>query len=397
VTAAATSASAPRPVPPIAAEPARPRSAPGGAPVTPESRSKAPRIELRPIAAGLPAGPVELVGEAQVVLATGGRARAFATREVATVELASGTLELHVEKHPPQGGHRFEVDAPPYRFTVLGTRFRVVRGGQTVKLDVTEGRVAVFQGQRLLGVIDAGHGWQGAIEPKAAPAGDHASAATRPRCGQRAARDARDGLDCYLAEARGDDLSAEVALYEAARLQRDALADPVAALATLRQSRRRFPSGTLRIETALSIAELLPRLGRYQEALEQTTALLGDGPGDERLGELQLLRGHILREGFHDCAGAERAYTAAIDAAAETTATARSARAADPATFWRAVCLQSLGRRDEARAAFGLYLARPGAAFSAQARARLDALDREHPEDTKAQKGRTETGGGSHE
>ncbi len=429
---------------------------PASTPVAPPTGPGRPRIQLGREKVGLPQGPVELLGEAEVVLAHGGTARAFVTEPAAIVELSSGAVDLHVAKRPETAGHRFDVVAGPYRFTVLGTRFRVVRTHRTVTLSVSEGRVAVHRGPRLLSVVVAGGDWAGAAEgwnglrssdlgggaaaappvvpevgaPAAPEGGSPASArvvglalkpapaaaaapgfglaspaaagaaspATHPSlapsgaappaalaanaayaplvgatasggCGARAARDGRDGLRCYLAEARGGDLPAEVALYEAARLRRDALSDPAGALETLREHRRRFPAGTLSTEVALSIAELLPKLGRYREALDEATSLLAANPHGERLGELQLLRGHVLREGFHDCAGAERAYAAATEAVGV------GARAADPAEFWRAVCLETLGRAPEARVAYQRYLARPGASLTAQARRRLAALD----------------------
>jgi tetratricopeptide (TPR) repeat protein len=179
-------------------------------------------------------------------------------------------------------------------------------------------------------------------------------------------------VDCYLAEARGTDLRAEIALYEVARLRRDALSDPAGALGALREHRRRFPAGALSTEIELSIAELLPRLRRYREALDQTSALLGAHPRGERAGELYLLRGHVLREGFGDWAGAEQAYAAAAAAAAP----GGGARAADPASFWRAVCLEKMGRREEASQAYRRYLARARGAHAGEATRRLEALDR---------------------
>ena len=182
----------------------------------------------------------------------------------------------------------------------------------------------------------------------------------------------RQLLNCYLNEARGTDLTAEVALYEAARLRHDNLTDLPGALDLLREHRRRFPTGTLTYEVRLSMAELLPKLAHYREALTNIDWLLDAPTGAERRGELLLLRGHVLREGFENWSGAERAYAQA----AETRG--GDGRAADPASFWRAVCLESLGRKDEARRAYAAYLARPRPSLREQAELRLRALEREH-------------------
>jgi tetratricopeptide (TPR) repeat protein len=187
-------------------------------------------------------------------------------------------------------------------------------------------------------------------------------------CGIRAESDARRGLECYLLEARGNGLAAEVALYEAARLRRDALNDPAGALESLNEHRRRFPAGNLKFEIDLSIAELLPALGRHREALSDIEALLKTPSNVERRGELLLLRGHVLRDGFHDWPGAERAYAGAVETAGT------KGRAADAGAFWRAVCLESMGRRDEAKRAYTSYLARTRPLHAAEAARRLQAL-----------------------
>ena len=168
-------------------------------------------------------------------------------------------------------------------------------------------------------------------------------------------------------------LGEEVALYEVAR-RRDELGDLAGALGVLREHRARFPSGALRTEVDLSIAEILPRLGRYREALDETARLLAAEPRDTRAAELDLLREHVLREGLRDFAGAERAYAAASEQAAMGRA---GERAVDAALFWRGVCLESLGRAGEARAAYERYLARPragGSREAAEARRRLAAI-----------------------
>jgi hypothetical protein len=419
----------------------------GEAPADPQPRPRpantgalTPRIQLGHAVIGLPVGEVELLGEARVMLAPGGSARASADENAATVELAKGTLDLAVEKRSDARAKRFDVLVGAYRFSVLGTRFEVARSGPRVTLSVAEGRVAVYARERLLAVVAGGGRWVSpAAEParadatgapeatRAAPAiapgtgpaatagpapapaivpvvppalepappgpnGRPAIAAVPPaappsRCAARAGRDPRGALDCYLAEARGKGLTAEVALYEAARLRRETLGDAAGALAALREHRRRFPVGVLAPEVDLSIAEVLPKLGRYQEALMEVTALLDARPTGERLGELLLLRGHILREGLSDHAAAERAYAGA----AETHGMRR--HVGDGAEFWRAVCLEALGRVPDARLAYTRYLSRLDAAHAGEAKRRLTALDREHPPGGPAPTRQTQPGG----
>jgi len=437
-------------------------------PADPPAPAEAPRIQLGRAAVGLPAGRTELLGEAEVTLSRGGRATAFATAAAATVDLDAGEAELAVEKRPAGAGHAFEVTAGAYRFTVLGTRFRVVRANGQVTLSVTEGRVAVSRGAERLTEVTAGGFWASTAAPRAARAGadgdsrantiavlalrapasgprgsaeagegpppgpvtrsvdaqrmdaraqaplplDNASLAPPPfvtpapvpsstpgvraraaagpspsqaqapgppgrgsqRCGARTPSPgsspalAQSRLACLLDEARGADLGAEVALYEAARIYRDALGDTDHAIATLRELRRRFPAGALSSEAALSLVELLPRAGRYREALAESVAVLGSRPAPARADEIHLMRGDLLRGGLGDCRSALNEYAQVADVARTSIA--------DSALFYGAVCLQTLGDRAGARRAFERYLARPAPRHPAEATRFLRELDR---------------------
>ena len=117
----------------------------------------------------------------------------------------------------------------------------------------------------------------------------------------------------------------------------------------------------------MTLAELLPKVGRYREALDESAALLGGRPGPRRASELHLLRGDVLRAGLGSCAEADAEYEAAARSDDE--------RVADPASFWRAVCFEARGRTADARAAFARYLARGRAARAADARRHLKALE----------------------
>ena len=381
-----------------------PRAVPSSRPSAPPA--DAPHIRLGRAAVRLPVGAAELADEARVTLSPDGSARAFATPSAATVELATGAVDLHVEKRRAETGHAFEVQAGPYRFTVLGTVFRVARTAGDVTLSVTEGRVAVSRGGTPLAIITAGGFWSGGARgepaglPPAPPAATasagtaralamraSASPAAVPRssgtvagappstsddCAARAAEgDALGAADCFTAAAAGTDLGAEVALYQAARLYRDALGRPDRAVATLQEARRRFPAGALAAEVDLSLAELLPKQGRYREAREATGAALDRHPPPPRAAELHLLRGNVLRAGLARCPDAEREYAVAAGAGDE--------QVADAASFWRATCLELDGRRPEARAAFASYLGRPRPARVAEARRHLQALHPDRP------------------
>jgi tetratricopeptide (TPR) repeat protein len=351
------------------------------------------RLALAPAPRPLPSGPVALggdlgeAGEATVEIAPGTSARAAGDRALVRVVVDHGEVTLHVEKRVP-GGPAFEVAAGPYRFRVLGTRFRVARRaldrgrGARVELWVDEGRVAVARGARALGFVEAGGHWSAdrpspqsapsleATPPSAsAPKAPAPRSSARPRCEELAARieTAREALSCYLAEAQGSGLGAETALYEAARLRRDALRDEQGALETLRLYRARFPAGMLSAEVDLSIVELLPKLNRHQDALQEIGRLLAEDPGRERAAELHLMRGNIYREVLEDFGRAERDY-AAVEAA--------QAPLVGDATFFRGVCLQALGRSAEARATLDRYLASGSSRFADEARRHLGRLPR---------------------
>ena len=135
-----------------------------------------------------------------------------------------------------------------------------------------------------------------------------APAALEPDCLVHARAGATDrAIACFQAQAAASGLSGEVALLEIARLRRDVSGDLDRAERALDEYRRRFPHGTLSAEAGIARVELLLRLGRPNDALVEARAL-PEGEGD----------------------------------------------------FWRAVCCSAkLGRRDEARAAFDGYLARP--------------------------------------
>jgi hypothetical protein len=174
----------------------------------------------------------------------------------------------------------------------------------------------------------------------------------------------RDAEACFLKRAEGSGLGAEMALYEVARLRRDVLADADGALRALAEYRTRFPAGSLRREADISQLELLLQLGRTDAALKQSDQLLSSSASGERAAELHLLRGHILR----------KAQSRFAEAAHEYELAATSGARSGEATYFRALCLEALGRGPEAAALFARYLELPQHPYADDARRRLKGL-----------------------
>jgi hypothetical protein len=371
----------------------------------PQAATSHARVKLSRRPVTLAPGHAALASEAEVDVASGTSAQATADEDWVRVTLDSGEVGLHVEKRLA-GGPGFEVVAGAYHFRVLGTRFRVARvpaGEAPVELWVEEGRVEVSRRGRVLSVVGAGGHWGAtpavttaadaspapaaalhvrrtkhiskrlAARATVAPVTDESTPAatpmlTRARCAVLAdeAGAAREAIACYLEQARRDGIAGETALYEVARLRRDVLGDAEGALAALRDSRARFPRGMLRHEVDLSIVELLPKLNRHGEALEEIGRLLAEGHGEERAAELHVLRGNVYREVLEDFVRAERDYAAAED---------ERAPIVGEATFLRGVCLQALGQTPQARVAFERYLASGSHRYADEAKRRLNRLN----------------------
>jgi hypothetical protein len=146
---------------------------------------------------------------------------------------------------------------------------------------------------------------------------------------------------------------------------RDTFGEPARALAAFQTQRSRFPSGVLRTEADLSIIELLPRLDRHADALAESELFLRAHPQAERRGEIHLLRGNIFREVLRDLVHAEREYARAAEA---------GGRVGDDGRFLHAVCLEALGRVDEARKDYQAYLLQAEGAHTREVKNRLERL-----------------------
>jgi hypothetical protein len=297
---ARTSAPAPMPVPPPAT------TRPAASVVT------APRsVRLGTRTVPLPEGETDLLGEARVTVSSATRATGHVHGGASTIALAAGRVDLRVQARAP--GRSFVVTAGSFRFVVVGTAFSVRRHGPEVFLEVSEGTVAVMRDRRQLAVVTAAGSWTGRGAGGARPA---PLAQASPRCpaavGPAAARDA---ITCLERQAAiGSASQREAAAYEAARLWKDEVRDLERARFAFRAYQRRFPRGALQLEASLSLLELLPRLGRHQEALAESARLLADRAAATRWSEIHTIRGNIFREGLADATAAAAEVRAAADA-----------------------------------------------------------------------------------
>ena len=171
-----------------------------------------------------------------------------------------------------------------------------------------------------------------------------------------------EAAQCFEVLGRGSGLAAEVALYQAARLSSDALHDAPRALALLDRHQQRFPGSPLRTEVEWLRVQNLEKVGRLDEALSASEALLATPSGRALGSKLHLLRGHIYAKAKGDCAHAVREFVALLgEPGAE----------GDEAELERAQCLAQLARPDEARAAYERYVRRADARHLALAEQRL--------------------------
>jgi ferric-dicitrate binding protein FerR (iron transport regulator) len=277
----------------------------------PAASPAAPRsIALGARAQELDPGRWTIVEEASLELGPGSAARAGLSRSGAPVlALARGRIALAVV-HKPRPTP-FRVSAGRYQFTVLGTTFTVERAPDRVDLVVSEGQVAVSMAGRRLAVVSAGGSWSSGAPAPAAR--DPREASVPPECtAPGSSRPGPAALPCLRAQAAGDGLRAQIALFHIGRINQEDLREPAGALATFEELRRRFPAGPLRAECDLSIVQLLAAAGRHGEALEESAALLARRSSPERAAELRLLRGNLYREAL-DLTRAEYEYRQAAE------------------------------------------------------------------------------------
>jgi hypothetical protein len=214
-----------------------------------------------------------------------------------------GRVSLAVPKQPP--GKRFMIGAGPYTISVLGTKFHVRVAGKNVGVDVDEGVVEVWQGNRKVRV-EPGEPWTSPGDRRASRSRQHLADgfATRPllrpsrppvmpstgpfREVQAALAEGHPqrALEILEVATRGDGPEAENAAYEVGWILRDRLVRPRQALSAWNRYRARFPRGLLRAETDLSVIETLLMLGETNGALKEAREFLQRHPGSERRVEI---------------------------------------------------------------------------------------------------------------
>ena len=91
--------------------------------------------------------------------------------------------------------------------------------------------------------------------------------------------------------AAGSGLSAELALYELARLRLSALGDATGAVSALEEHRRRFAKGALKNQVALSLVRALSAAGRHAEAVRALEPLIAQG--GPKQAELEALKAEL--------------------------------------------------------------------------------------------------------
>jgi len=103
----------------------------------------------------------------------------------------------------------------------------------------------------------------------------------------------QDAIDCYARLASGSGVTAELAMFEQARLAGKVLRQPARALMILDQYRERFPRGSLRAEVMLARIDWLLGAGNKAGALVAVDEALASGLLKERSAELERLRSSL--------------------------------------------------------------------------------------------------------
>ena len=304
-----------------------PAKRPGSAPVKQTVSAVASAAPPGP-AASLPASPVS--AGAPVRTGQGQKAR-VALVGGAGVELdANSLLSWDAERRPSiergrarfevphqAPGTRFAVSAGPYVVSVVGTKFRVGVDDARVSVEVEEGVVEVWRGNRSVRLVE-GDSWGGPIRGGAPAAVERRPSLAGPSLRRPSVvasatpaesspasvelADARvalgegrpeDALKMLTHCASGTGPAAENAAYEMGRVLRDGLNRPRAAVAAWGAYRTRFPNGLLRAEADLSILETLARVGDKGAALAEAESFLARYPQSERRGEVVKLAARV--------------------------------------------------------------------------------------------------------
>ncbi len=156
----------------------------------------------------------------------------------------------------------------------------------------------------------------------------------------------------------------DIALYALGRLAQRRLHDPARARAAFGRYRDRYPRGSLLAEVDLAVLEIEIDSHASSEALAASSRFLSAHPGSERVDEVHMLRGNLLRDAGR-CAEALHDYSSV-----------RTAPFTDHALYSTAYCQRKLGDRVAAAGTLRDYLVRfPNGAHRTEA---TEALSEEH-------------------
>jgi hypothetical protein len=351
-----------------------PRPAPAAAPragatvvsrATPAAGPSAARpVPLGPAPLALPAGDVDLAAGVSLNLRASTSATARLLDGTVDIVLARGAMSLRAS--PREIGRAVLVTAGPHLLTVVGTELEVEYARPRLRLSVRQGLVAVSHAGEHVATVAAGEHWS--TEAGAEPHRREARLVRREPasgCDRFSGEQGPQKVACLRELARQGGPAGERAQHELGRYLRDDAADPSGALAAFEAQRARFPHGELKADADRAIIDLLPRLGRHAEALVETQSFLDTQPDADDRAEIRLLRGDIYRAIFQDATSAEREYEEGV---------AAPGRTGDDSRFLHALCLEALGRVDEARLAYRDYLAQPGPVHAREAQRRMQHL-----------------------
>jgi hypothetical protein len=343
---------------------------PGSLAEAPAPAAAFPSIPLGANPTALPRGKLVLAGGVSAELAAGSSASARMHNGTLDIVLASGRIVLHVPPRPI--GQALLIAADQFLFTVVGTVFSLSKDAHRLDLHVSEGLVAVSRTGEHVATVAEGERWEAspaAPSPPLPHPQDRAPRVARRTPEQGCERFTGDQgpqkIACLRELARKGGPEGERAQNALGRYLRDDMADPTAALAAFEAQRARYPRGELRADADRAIIGLLPRLGRHAEALVETQSFLDAQPEAEDRAEIRLLRGDIYRAIFQDTISAEREYEEGAEA---------KGRTGDDSRFLHALCLEALGRTNEARLAYRDYLAQPGTVHAREAQRRMERL-----------------------
>lgn len=177
---------------------------------------------------------------------------------------------------------------------------------------------------------------------------------------ERLARRPERALPLLEAVARGSGPEAEQAQFQLAQTLGRDLHDPVRAADAYAESTRRFSRGIFAEEAALRRGEALLAAGETNAGIEALERYLRQFPSAPHVDDAHLYLASARRDRLGDCAGAVPHLRAVAEG--------RGPRA-ELALIGEARCLRTLGRSDEARAAYGRYLSlQPRGRYADEAR-----------------------------